>query len=78
MKECFGTIYPDLEQLPFGATVEGKVFRIRVTTLGPGHRDRKLEVDRREWEVCQQCEEFRNCFDFSTAVLSMQQALAHA
>jgi len=78
MKDCFGTIFPDLEQLEFGATVAGKVFRVRVTTLGPGHRDRKLEVDRGEWNSCQHCEDFRNCLDFSTAVLTMQQALAHA
>lgn len=76
MKDCFGTIYPDLEKLQFGATVEGKVFRIHVATLGPGHRDRNLEVDRSEWEECQHCEEFRNCFDFSTARLNIQQALA--
>jgi sulfatase maturation enzyme AslB (radical SAM superfamily) len=76
MKDCFGNIYPDLEQLQFGATVTGKVFRVRVTTMGPGHRDRKLEVDRKEWENCQRCEDFRNCYDFSTARLAMQQAIA--
>jgi len=76
MKDCFGTIYPDLEQLPFGATVEGKVFGVRVTTMGPGQRDRKLEVDRKEWEDCQRCEDFRNCYDYSTARLGMQQAIA--
>jgi hypothetical protein len=76
MKDCFGTIYPDVEQVQFGSTVAGKVFRIRVSTLGPGHRDRKLEVDQREWQECQRCEDFRNCYDFSNAKLKMQQMLA--
>jgi len=76
MKDCYGTIYPDLEQLQFGASVPGKVFRVRVATLGPGHRERTLEVDRREWEECEHCDDFRSCYDFSTARLNMQQALA--
>jgi len=76
MKECFGSIYPDMEQVPFGSTVAGKVFTIRVATLGPGHRDRKLEIDQGAWQECQQCQDFRNCYDFSNAKLEMQQALA--
>jgi len=76
MKDCFGTIYPELERLQFGATLSGKVFRVSVATVGPGQRDRKLEADRREWEDCQRCEDFRNCYDFSTARLNLQQALA--
>ena len=76
MKECFGNIYPDLEQVPFGSTVSGKVFRIRVAKYGPGHRDRKLEVDSQAWQECQRCADFRNCYDFSNAKLRMQQVLA--
>ncbi len=78
MRDCFGNIYPDLEQLQFGSTIRGKVFGINVTTLGPGHRSRKLEVDREEWEDCRRCAEFRNCLDFSNAKLQMQQVLAAA
>ena len=76
MKDCFGKLYPDLEQLEFGASIRGKVFRVTVTTLGPGHRDRKLEFDMPEWENCQRCEDFRNCLDLSNAKLNLQQALA--
>jgi hypothetical protein len=76
MRDCFGNIYPDLEQLQFGSTIRGKVFAISVTTLGPGHRHRKLEVDQDEWEDCRRCGDFRNCLDFSNAKLTIQQALA--
>ena len=75
MKTCFGTIYPDLEQFQFGKPMAGKVFQITINTLGPGHRDRKLDIDLDAWEVCRQCEDFQNCLDFSNARLQMQGVL---
>lgn len=45
VKTCFGAIYPDLEQFQFGKPMAGKVFQITVNTLGPGHRDRMLDID---------------------------------
>ena len=75
MKDCFGTIYPDLKQLEFGKPLAGKVFQICISSRGPGHRDRTLDVDLKAWQACQQCEDFRNCYDFSTAKLEMQRVL---
>ncbi len=75
MKSCFGTIFPDLEQLHFGKPVEGSVFKISLNSRGPGHRDRKLDIDLSAWQDCQQCADFRNCYDFSTAKLEMQRVL---
>jgi hypothetical protein len=75
MKDCFGTIYPDLEQFQFGKPMRGKVFQIAVSTLGPGQRDRNLTIDVQAWEACRQCEDFQNCFDFSNAKLQMQRVL---
>jgi hypothetical protein len=72
MKTCFGTIYPDLEKFQFSRPIAGKVFQICVDTVGPGQRDRKLEIDLNAWQECQRCEDFRNCFDFSSAKLQMQ------
>lgn len=76
MKDCFGTIYPDFSQFRFGKEIAGKVFRVKIDTLGPGHRDRRVEVDLPQWQTCQQCEEFRSCYDFSNAALATQQAVA--
>ncbi|MCU1219004.1 MAG: hypothetical protein JWN42_201 [Candidatus Angelobacter sp.] len=75
MKSCFGTIYPDLEQLQFQKPLAGKVFQICVRSQGPGHRDRKLDIDMKAWDSCQRCEDFRNCYDFSLAKLEMQRTL---
>ncbi len=48
MKNCYGTICPDLAQFRFGKEVAGEVFRLRIDTLGPGHRDRRLDTDLNE------------------------------
>jgi hypothetical protein len=40
MKSCFGTIYPDLSQFRFYHEITGKIFSMRIDTLGPEHRDR--------------------------------------
>lgn len=73
MKDCFGTIYPDLSQIQFGREIAGKVFRLKIDTVGPFHRERQLEIDVRAWEDCQKCEMYRSCYDFSTGKLLMQQ-----
>lgn len=75
MKNCFGTIYPDLEQMQLGKPLAGKVFQISVDSLGAGHRDRKLEIDLNAWQDCRQCPDFADCRDFSSAKLEMQRVL---
>ncbi len=75
MKDCFGTIYPDLEHFQFGRPMIGKVFQIRVDSLGSGHRDRKLDIDEAAWRDCRRCEDFGNCYEFSNAKLQMQLVL---
>jgi hypothetical protein len=74
-KSCFGSIFPDLGQFQLGKRLEGKVFQITVESLGPGHKERKMEIDVDEWEKCRQCADFRNCYEFSMAKLAMQRAL---
>jgi hypothetical protein len=75
MKTCFGTIYPDLEKFQFGKSLNGKVFQITVNTLGPGQRDRELNIDENAWQDCRQCEDFQNCLDFSNSKLQMQRVM---
>jgi hypothetical protein len=75
VKSCFGTIYPDLDHFQFGKPLVGKVFQISIDCLGANHRDRKMKIDLEAWHDCQLCEDFRNCYDFSTAKLQMQRVL---
>lgn len=76
LKACFGTIYPDFAEFRFNQQITGKVFQMKINTLGPGHRDRHMELDAKAWEECQSCEHYRSCFDLSNAKLSMQRAMA--
>ena len=75
MKACFGTIYPDLARFQFNHELSGKVFRLRIDTLGTGHRDPHLDIEMKEWEDCQGCEVYRSCYDFSNAKLAMQREI---
>ena len=63
MKNCFGDIFPDLERFQFGQRVAGKVFQVRVDTIGPGQRDRKLDINLEAWQECQRCEDFQEIFN---------------
>ncbi len=53
-----------MSQFQFGKELTGRVFKVKIDTLGPGHRDRHLDADLPQWQACQQCEEFRSCYDF--------------
>jgi hypothetical protein len=75
MQSCYGTIYPDLEQFQLGKPAAGKVFQISIDSRGPGHRDRKMDVDTEAWQKCSHCEDFPSCYPFSTAKLEMQRVL---
>ena len=76
MKDCYGTIFPDMLQFRFGRELAGKVFKVKIDTLGAGHRDRHLDADLPQWQTCQQCEEFQGCYDLSKAKLAIQQVVA--
>jgi hypothetical protein len=76
MKPCFGQIYPDLSRIAYNRDLAGKVFRLRINSLGILHQAPELKADLGEWEECQQCEHYRSCYDFSAAKLALQRAAA--
>lgn len=75
MKYCFGNIYPDLSQFQLNKEFASKVFRLRINTIGPLHRDRHLQVDVEQWQDCQRCELFRSCYDLSNAKMTMKKVV---
>ena len=76
MKPCYGTIFPDPAKIQFFQPAAGKVFQIQINTLGPGHRDTKLDTNLEEWQNCTQCEEYHTCLDFCMASLAFKEAVA--
>jgi hypothetical protein len=75
MKNCFGGMYPDLTTVEYNKDLPGKVFTVRVGSLGLVHQAPQIKADLNAWEDCQQCEVYQSCFDFSNAKLAMRQAL---
>ena len=75
MKQCFGAIYPDLSSLPLNTTLAGKVFKVKIGSLGLMPQRPQVECDMAAWQECQSCEQFRSCYDLSNAKLAMQQVV---
>jgi hypothetical protein len=76
MKECYGKMFPELPELhQINHTASGKVFQAQIRSLGPFQRDPHLEMNLIAWEECQQCPQYRSCYDLSNARLVMQQVL---
>lgn len=76
MRECFGTIYPDLAPVEYNKDLAGKVFTVRIDSFGLTHQAPRLKADMKAWEDCQACDLYRSCFDFSNAKLAIRQTLS--
>lgn len=74
-KKCFGTIFPDLDQLQLNAPLKGKVFSVLARSSGIGIQNREIQADPQAWDACRQCPEYSSCYDFSMARISLDQAL---
>ena len=76
MKGCYGKIFPLLTALrQINHTVSGKVFAAQIHSDGPMQHEPHLAVKLEEWEDCQQCPEYRSCYELSNAKLAMERAL---
>lgn len=62
-RECYLRRFPDFLN---GERV-GQVFSLRNTSKG----SRRLDVNQKEWERCQDCHYYRHCYDLGTAILQL-------
>jgi hypothetical protein len=76
MRDCFGSIYPDLTNIEYNKDMAGTVFSVHIGSFGLAHQAPRLKADMKAWEDCQQCELYQSCFDFSNAKLAMRQTLS--
>jgi len=70
-KECFGSIFPDLEKLSINKEIQGKVFSVKLVSLGIGINSREIHPDIKQWNACRKCEIFDSCYSFSQAKLNL-------
>ena len=71
-KHCFGTMMPGVRHSQETMQAAGKAFRICETPSGLACPDRCVEVDIDEWDDCQNCPEFENCYKLCTAKLILK------
>jgi hypothetical protein len=78
-KACYGTMFPDPLHAPNDRRARGKVFAFQLVTAGGFRRsDRRVEVNREEWDDCLRCPEFDHCYKLCMAKLTLEAAIADA
>jgi hypothetical protein len=73
--DCYGNLFPDLDQLARNTPASGKAFRAIVRSFGIGVAERRVEVIEDEWKKCVACPRYRDCCDLSMAKLALREAL---
>jgi hypothetical protein len=73
--DCFGTIFPDLSRLEWNIPQRGQVFAVTVSSQGIGVQGRDIFTDQEAWEKCQQCRDFRSCYDLSMGKMALESAV---
>ena len=74
-KPCLGRIFPDLAQLEYNFPLKSQVFTVLLESSGLFAQRRTLQVDEAAWEMCQQCPEYRSCYDLSLAHFLLARAI---
>jgi hypothetical protein len=74
-KECFGNLFPDLENLGINKEVRGKTFSVKLISWGMGIHSREIHPDVEQWNSCRKCDNFDSCYSFSQAKLNLSAAL---
>jgi hypothetical protein len=70
---CYGGMFPSLNPRDGAASQEGRVFGIRIETLGIGSTGFDVLVDQAQWERCIGCPDYRTCYDLSSARFKLAQ-----
>ena len=74
-QQCYGKLFPSIENAASNVTHKGKVFNFRLERPGMMVSKRVTAVDAKQWEECTQCPDFNNCYLLSMAKLELEQAV---
>lgn len=66
-KPCLGRIFPDLASLDYNTPLKSPVFTVLIESSGMFVQPRSVQVDEAAWDACQQCPDYRSCYDLSLA-----------
>ncbi|HRX81578.1 MAG TPA: hypothetical protein P5307_21060 [Pirellulaceae bacterium] len=79
-KECFGKMFPDDLHLKHNAPNEGKVFTVRLNTVGgmlPTTSERSIKINIEQWDDCRQCSEFDSCYKLCIARVTLESTIVN-
>ncbi len=74
--ECYGRLFPGVQDVGSNRPAKGKVFT--VSTYNPGgmfHYDHSVTADMDQWDRCRECPEFDGCYHLSMATLALESAV---
>jgi hypothetical protein len=75
-KHRYGAMFPDLGRLDCNRPSTGEAFEVPVESHGLGVAARRVKVRPDGWDACTACENDRDCYDVSKAVLTLAAAVA--
>ncbi len=74
-QECYGKMFPPVEEMAHNKGVRGKVFGYRMDYLGQVAQKRETIVDRDAWQKCMECRELDGCYRLSAGKMLMELAV---
>lgn len=77
-KECYGTMFPDSLHSSVNQKTRRKVFEVELSSLGLARSNRSVNIDLIEWDDCQNCAEFEQCYKLCMAKLALETAISQS
>ena len=74
-QECYGKLFPSIENSESNLIQKGKVFSFRLDRPRVLAINRVTEEDSKQWDECIQCPEFDVCYKLSMAKFALEQAV---
>jgi hypothetical protein len=66
---------PNLLRLRLNQPCTGSVFTVRLESVGIGVQSTDMQINREKWRECEQCPDYRHCYDLSAGTFLVQQAI---
>lgn len=77
-KDCYGTLFPDSLHSSVNQKMRGKVFEFELYSLGLARSNRNVNINLSEWDDCQNCVEFEQCYKLCMAKLTLETAISQS
>lgn len=70
--ECYGKMFPPVEEMAHNTPVVGKVFGYQLDYEGQVAHKRAATIDRDAWQRCLECSDLDGCYRVSIGTMLME------